>query len=63
MTLPRGRYLCNGKYRTFTIREFRALLDGEYRAITFRFENETTGQMLEVAHPYFVNLALLQRPT
>lgn len=54
-------YMYNGKYRAFTIHEFRALLDDEYRAVIFQFENEDTGQVLEVAHPYFVNLALLQQ--
>lgn len=55
-------YMYNGKYRAFTIHEFRELLDGEYRAVTFQFENEDTGHVLEVSHPYFVTLALLQRP-
>ncbi len=49
-------YMYNGKFRAFTIKDIKALLEDKYTAISFLFKHENTEEEILVDHPYFDNL-------
>ena len=49
-------YMHNGKYRAHTFIDLQNIIEGNFVDTVFRFENDETGAVFEIGHPYFDNL-------
>lgn len=49
-------YMYDSLFETFTLFAFNKLVEGSYSSIEFVFEDEVTGDVINVKQPYFTNL-------
>jgi hypothetical protein len=49
-------YMYDGKFRVFTLHSFEQLLKRDFVNVIFRFNNEDTGKVFQIAYPYLTNL-------
>lgn len=50
-------YMYNGAFRTYTIKDFDAKVNGTYENVEFVFHNEDNGKEFHITYPYFDNLS------